>query len=82
MASGLMSLGYCVVTGGTDRHIVHLDLKKSPGAFSGAKGEFILEAVGISCNKNTIPGEKSALNLSGIRLGTPPPPPGASTPPT
>ena len=71
VASGLMSLGYCVVTGGTDCHIVHLDLKKSPGALSGAKGELILEAVGISCNKNTVPGDKSALNPSGIRLGTP-----------
>jgi len=71
VASGLMALGYCVVTGGTDCHIVHLDLKKSPGALSGAKGELILEAVGISCNKNTVPGDKSALNPSGIRLGTP-----------
>merc|ERR1712106_23019 len=71
VATGLMSLGYCVVTGGTDCHIIHLDLKKSPGALSGAKGELILEAVGISCNKNTVPGDKSALNPSGIRLGTP-----------
>jgi len=71
VASGLMTLGYCVVTGGTDCHIIHLDLKKSPGALSGAKGELILEAVGISCNKNTVPGDKSALNPSGIRLGTP-----------
>merc|ERR1719435_667782 len=71
VASGLITLGYCVVTGGTDCHIIHLDLKKSPGALSGAKGELILEAVGISCNKNTVPGDKSALNPSGIRLGTP-----------
>merc|ERR1711887_396531 len=71
VAGGLMSLGYCVVTGGTDCHIVHVDLKKSPGGLSGAKGELILEEVGISCNKNTVPGDKSALNPSGIRLGTP-----------
>merc|ERR1712168_960793 len=71
VASGLMALGYCVVTGGTDCHIIHVDLKKSPGSLSGAKGELILEAVGISCNKNTVPGDKSALNPSGIRLGTP-----------
>jgi len=71
VAAGLMSLGYCVVTGGTDCHIVHLDLKKSPGGLSGAKGELILEEIGISCNKNTVPGDKSALNPSGIRLGTP-----------
>jgi len=71
VAAGLMGLGYCVVTGGTDCHIIHVDLKKSPGGLSGAKGELILEAVGISCNKNTVPGDKSALNPSGIRLGTP-----------
>merc|ERR1719452_186444 len=71
VAAGLMSLGYCVVTGGTDCHIVHLDLKKSPGGLSGAKGELILEEIGISCNKNTVPGDKSALTPSGIRPGTP-----------
>ena len=60
-----MELGYCIITGGTDCHIVHVDLKKSPGGLSGGKGEFILEAVGISCNKNTVPGDQSALNPSG-----------------
>merc|ERR1712133_306693 len=71
LADGLIKLGYNIVTGGTDCHIVHMDLKRSPVAISGAKGELILEAVGISCNKNTVPGDKSALNPSGIRLGTP-----------
>merc|ERR1711970_1351229 len=71
LSAGLMELGYCIVTGGTDCHIVHVDLKKSPVKLSGAKGELILESVGISCNKNTVPGDKSALNPSGIRLGTP-----------
>lgn len=71
LAAGLIALGYSVVTGGTDCHIVHVDLKKSPGGLSGAKGELILELVNISCNKNTVPGDKSALNPSGIRLGTP-----------
>jgi len=71
LARNLIALGYSVVTGGTDCHIVHLDLKKSPGGLSGAKGELILEMVNISCNKNTVPGDKSALNPSGIRLGTP-----------
>ena len=50
---------------------MHVDLKKSPGALSGGKGEYILEAVGISCNKNTVPGDQSALNPSGVRFGTP-----------
>merc|ERR1712079_769174 len=71
VAAGLMSLGYTIITGGTDCHIIHLDLKKSPGGLSGGKGEFILEEDGISCNKNTVPGDKSALNPSGVRFGTP-----------
>lgn len=71
LATGLMNIGYCIVTGGTDCHIVHMDLKKSSVKLSGAKGELILEEVNISCNKNTVPGDKSALNPSGVRLGTP-----------
>merc|ERR1719239_1134098 len=71
LAEGLIKLGYNIVTGGTDCHIVHVDLKRSPVAISGAKGELILEEVNISCNKNTVPGDKSALNPSGVRLGTP-----------
>jgi len=71
IAAGLMTLGYKVVTGGTDCHLVHVDLKNSPGGLSGAKGELLLELINISCNKNTVPGDKSALNPSGIRLGTP-----------
>ncbi len=39
---------------------------------SGSKAERILEDVGISVNKNTVPGDKSAMNPSGIRFGTPP----------
>merc|ERR1712013_816716 len=60
LADGLINLGYNIVTGGTDCHIVHVDLKRSPVAISGAKGELILEEVNISCNKNTVPGDKSA----------------------
>jgi len=71
LAAGLADLGYKIVTGGTDNHIVHVDLRSSPGKLSGAKGELILEAVNISCNKNTVPGDSSAMNPSGIRLGSP-----------
>jgi len=71
LAADMAEKGYCIVTGGTDNHIVHVDLKSSPCKLSGAKGELILELVNISCNKNTVPGDKSALNPSGIRLGTP-----------
>eukprot|EP00088_Acartia_fossae_P065652 TRINITY_DN80_c0_g1_i1.p1 TRINITY_DN80_c0_g1~~TRINITY_DN80_c0_g1_i1.p1 ORF type:complete len:482 (-),score=135.99 TRINITY_DN80_c0_g1_i1:161-1606(-) len=71
LAKGLGDLGYRIVTGGTDNHIVHVDLRSSPGKLSGAKGELILEEINISCNKNTVPGDVSAMNPSGIRLGSP-----------
>lgn len=47
--------------------LVDLRSKGIPGAVA----EFILEEINIACNKNTVPGDKSALNPSGIRLGTP-----------
>jgi len=69
LSQGLQELGYKVVTGGTDNHLILLDLRAA--GLSGAKGEKVLEEIGIACNKNTVPGDKSALNPSGIRLGTP-----------
>lgn len=69
LAAGLDSAGYKIVTGGTDVHLVWLDLRTVK--LSGGKGEKILEEVSIACNKNTVPGDKSALNPSGLRLGTP-----------
>lgn len=64
-----MRLGYKVATGGTDIHLILLDLSST--GVSGAKAEYILEKINVVANKNTIPGDKSALNPSGIRLGTP-----------
>ena len=61
---------YYIVTGGTDNHIVLVDLRSKK--LSGSKAELILEEIGISVNKNTVPGDKSAMNPSGIRFGTPP----------
>lgn len=69
LSEGLQEKGYKVVTGGTDVHLILLDLRTV--SISGAKAEYILEEVSIACNKNTAPGDKSALNPSGIRLGTP-----------
>lgn len=65
----LMKYGYNVVTGGTDIHMLSIDLRNI--GVTGAQAEYILEKVGIYCNKNTVPGDVSALNPSGIRLGTP-----------
>lgn len=69
LATALQDLNFKVVTGGTDNHLMLVDLRNK--GISGGKAEKILEYVGISVNKNTIPGDVSALNPSGIRIGTP-----------
>uniref|UniRef100_A0AAG5DXD1 Serine hydroxymethyltransferase n=1 Tax=Anopheles atroparvus TaxID=41427 RepID=A0AAG5DXD1_ANOAO len=69
LCNGLLEKGYSVATGGTDVHLVLVDLR--PVGITGARAEYILEEISIACNKNTVPGDKSALNPSGIRLGTP-----------
>jgi glycine hydroxymethyltransferase len=62
-------LGYTIVSGGTDNHLVLLDLK--PQGIDGARVERVLELVGVASNKNTVPGDKSALKPGGLRMGTP-----------
>ena len=60
-------LGYKLVAGGTDSHMVLLDLR--PNGVDGARVEYVLEQVNIACNKNAVPGDKSALTPGGIRVG-------------
>ncbi|KAH6652028.1 serine hydroxymethyltransferase-like protein [Truncatella angustata] len=62
-------LGYKLVSDGTDSHMVLVDLR--PQALDGARVEAVLEQINIACNKNSIPGDKSALTPCGIRIGTP-----------
>ncbi|KAL8388309.1 hypothetical protein RB595_009321 [Gaeumannomyces hyphopodioides] len=62
-------LGYKIVSGGTDNHLVLADLK--PQGIDGARVERVLELVGVAANKNTVPGDKSALTPGGLRMGTP-----------
>ncbi|KAK1136853.1 hypothetical protein K0M31_001388 [Melipona bicolor] len=69
LCSKLQEHGYKIITDGTDVHMLLIDLRNK--GITGAKAEKILESVSIVCNKNTAPGDKSALNCSGIRLGTP-----------
>jgi glycine hydroxymethyltransferase len=69
LASVLEGHGFSIVTGGTENHLMLVDLRNK--GISGGKAEKLLEYVGISVNKNTIPGDVSALNPSGIRIGTP-----------
>ena len=70
LSSELQRYGMRIVSGGTDNHIVPVDL--SPQGISGKDAEEALEAAGISVNRNTIPFDpKPPLITSGIRLGTP-----------
>ena len=62
-------LGYTVVGGGTDNHLVLIDLKAK--AIDGARVERVLELVGVAANKNTVPGDRSALKPGGLRMGSP-----------
>lgn len=62
-------LGYEVVSGGTDNHLVLVDLKSK--GIDGARVERILELCGVAANKNTVPGDKSALKPGGLRMGSP-----------
>lgn len=70
LADSLMEKGYSLVSGGTDNHLILVDLKKSKN-IDGARCEKVMELCNISTNKNTVPGDKSAVMPGGIRLGTP-----------
>lgn len=63
------TLGYKLVADGTDSHMVLVDLRSK--SLDGARVEAVLEQVNIACNKNSIPGDKSALTPCGIRIGAP-----------
>ncbi|XP_014271058.1 serine hydroxymethyltransferase isoform X2 [Halyomorpha halys] len=69
LCSSLKAAGLEIATGDTEVHLVLVNVR--PFGLTGAKAEYILEEVNIACNKNTVPGDSSAFNPSGIRLGTP-----------
>jgi glycine hydroxymethyltransferase len=70
MAKTLLARGYRLVSGGTDTHLMLVNLKDTP--LTGKEGEGALEKVGITVNKNTVPFEtRSPFITSGIRIGTP-----------
>merc|ERR1719210_1357979 len=58
-----------LVSSGTDNHLVLVDLRSK--GVNGSKAEVLCEEVSIVLNKNTIPGDKSAMNPNGLRVGTP-----------
>jgi glycine hydroxymethyltransferase len=70
MAATLMSRGLPVISGGTDTHLLLVDVGSI--GLSGKKAEEILAQAGITVNKNTIPGDqRPPMQASGIRIGTP-----------
>jgi glycine hydroxymethyltransferase len=70
LAAGLQSRGFAIVSGGTDCHLLLVDLR--PKGLTGKDAEAILGRAGITVNKNTVPDDpQSPFVASGIRLGTP-----------
>jgi len=71
----LRHAGFRIPFGGTDTHLTNLDCRSITGpggaTLSGDQAARILDLAGIVVNRNTIPGDRSAVNPSGIRLGTP-----------
>ncbi|KAJ7958885.1 Serine hydroxymethyltransferase [Quillaja saponaria] len=68
-AEGLLEKGYDLVSGGTENHLVLVNLRKL--GIDGSRVEKVLESVHIAANKNTVPGDLSAMVPGGIRMGTP-----------
>lgn len=71
LAETLQDEGFRIVSGGTDNHLVSVDVKQSVN-LTGKQAEETLDSIGITCNKNTIPfDQEKPFVTSGIRLGTP-----------
>ncbi len=70
LAEALIAKGFRLVSGGTDNHLILIDLRNKN--ISGKDAETILDEIGITVNKNTIPNDpESPFVTSGIRIGTP-----------
>jgi glycine hydroxymethyltransferase len=70
LADSLQSVGFKIVSNGTDSHLMLVDL--TPKNVSGAQAEIALERAGITTNKNSIPGDPlPPMQTSGLRVGTP-----------
>lgn len=70
LSTGLINRGFNIVSGGTDNHLMLVDLQNK--GVTGKDAEKLLDAANITCNKNTVPNDPaSPFVTSGIRLGTP-----------
>jgi glycine hydroxymethyltransferase len=72
LAAAMTKLGYKIVSGGTDNHLMLVDLRPKFPELTAKKAQETLDLAHITCNKNTVPFEtRSPFQASGIRLGTP-----------
>jgi glycine hydroxymethyltransferase len=72
LAAALAAQGLRLVSGGTDNHLMLVDLRPFDAELTGKKAQEALDRAGITCNKNQIPGDpRSPFVTSGLRLGTP-----------
>jgi glycine hydroxymethyltransferase len=72
LADSLIALGHHIVSGGTDNHLMMIDLRKRYPDLTGKAAQIALDKAHITANKNTVPGEtRSPFQTSGIRFGTP-----------
>lgn len=70
LAEGLLNNGLRLVSGGTDNHLILIDVRTR--GLTGKKAEALLEEIGVATNKNTIPFDpESPMVTSGVRIGTP-----------
>ena len=72
LAAGMLQRGYALASGGTDNHLMLVDLRAKYPELTGKVAQESLDRAHITCNKNTVPFEtRSPFQASGIRLGTP-----------
>ncbi len=72
MAETFTELGYKLTSGGTDNHLMLIDLRKSHPDLTGKQAQIALDKAHITTNRNTVPGEtRSPFQTSGVRIGSP-----------
>ena len=72
LAKNLSNKGFHLVSGGSDNHLMLLDLRPSHPELTGKQGQIALDGANVTLNRNTVPGEtRSPFQTSGLRIGTP-----------
>src|SRR3954453_7189067 len=72
LAEALVGQGFRLVSGGTDNHMMVVDLRTFDGDLTGKEAQLVLDEAGITLNKNTVPDDpRSPFVTSGVRIGTP-----------